>query len=145
MSADTHDLEVCHHEGYDPTINSLFVPAIKVPALGLVFLSGVTAAAPYHDHPHRAEDFADIPPDIEGQAPLLFEHLGQALAAAGSAPERVLSLTRFFANVGRDQDVVNRLQGEFLGTHLPTSATVEVTRLATHPSLLVEIQAVALA
>jgi len=57
-------LEVIHHEGYDPGINSLFVPAIRVG--GLLFISGVTGAPVYHDHPHRAEDFDDMPTDAEG-------------------------------------------------------------------------------
>jgi hypothetical protein len=38
-------------EGYDPDVNSLYVPAIKVHGGSLVFVSGVTAAPVYHDPP----------------------------------------------------------------------------------------------
>lgn len=143
--ADQEGLEVVHHEGYDPAINSLFVPGIKVHSGTPVYISGVTAAPVYHDHPHIPEDFDRIPLDIEGQAPLIFEHLDLALAAAGCRRQDVVMLTRFFVDVERDQDVVNRLQGEFFGGHLPTSTSVQVVRLATDHRLRLEIQAVAIA
>jgi len=138
-------LRVVHHDGYDPAINALFVPAIKVARGSLVFISGVTGAPVYHDHPHRPEVFDAIPPDAQAQARLAFAHLAQALAASGCEPAHVVSLTRYFTDVARDQDVVNRIQGEFFGGHLPTSTTVEVVRLATDPRLRLEIQAIAVA
>lgn len=138
-------LEVIHHEGYDPAINSLFVPAIKVASGKLVFISGVHAAPVYHDHPHRPEQFDAIPRDAAGQAKLAFEHLGLALTAAGCTPRHVVSLTRFLTNIAEDQDAVNRIQGEFFDGHLPTSTTVEVKRLATDPRLRLEITVIAVA
>jgi len=138
-------LETIHHAGYDPDINSLFVPAIKVRAGSLVFISGVTAAPVYHDHPHIESDFDQIPSDAEGQARLVYEHLDLALDAAGCTRGDIVVLTRFLTDVAGDQDVINRLQGEYLGGHLPTSTTVEVTRLATDPRLRLEIQATAVA
>jgi enamine deaminase RidA (YjgF/YER057c/UK114 family) len=138
-------LEVIHHEQYKPDINSLFVPAIKVRAGHLVFLSGVTAAPVYHDHPHIESDFDRIPLDAEGQAALVFEHLDLALAAAGCRREHLVVLTRFLTDVAGDQDVINRIQGDYLAGHLPTSTTVEVKALATDPRLRLEIQAIAVA
>lgn len=134
-----------HHEGYDPNINSLYVPAIKVEAGKLVFISGVTCAPVYHDHPHRAEDFDSIPADAAAQATLAYRHLAQALQAAGCRPSDVVSLTRFLTNLGEDQDAINRVQGEFFEGHLPTSTTVEVKRLATDPRCRLELQAIAVA
>ena len=138
---EVHPIEIIHHDGYDPGINSLFVPAIRVG--GLLFVSGVTAAPVYHDHPHRAEDFNSIPADAESQARLAFEHLDSALEAGRSKRGYVVSLTRFLTNVSEDQDVINRVQGEYFQGHLPTSTTVEVRRLATDPRLRLEFQAVA--
>ncbi|MFN2462031.1 MAG: RidA family protein, partial [Candidatus Velthaea sp.] len=138
-------LQVVHHEGYDPAINSLFVPAIKVARGRLVFVSGVTGAPVYHDHPHRPEEFDAIPADAASQAQLAYAHLRQALTAAGCTPSDVVSLTRFFTDIAADQDVVNRIQGEFFNGHLPTSTTVEVKRLATDPRLRLEIAAIAVA
>jgi enamine deaminase RidA (YjgF/YER057c/UK114 family) len=138
-------LEVVHVAGYDPQINSLFVPAIVVARGRLVFVSGVTGAPVYHDHPHRPEVFDSIPHDAASQARLAYGHLAQALTAAGCAPADVVSLTRFFTHIAEDQDAVNAIQGEFFGGHLPTSTTVEVTRLATDPRLRLELQAIAVA
>lgn len=138
-------IEIIHQEGYDPNINSLFVPAIKVHSGRPVWFSGVTAALVYHDHPHIPSDFEQIPPDAESQARIAFEHLHDALEAAGCRRTDIVSLTRFFVDVAGDQDAINRVQGEFLGDHKPTSATVEVVRLATDERLRLEIQAVAIA
>lgn len=138
-------LEIIHTDQHDPTINSLFVPGIKVRSGFPVYFSGVTAAPVYHDHPHIAEDFDTIPTDAEAQARTTFEHLDQALAAAGCQRTDIVMLTRFLTDAAEDQDAINRVQGEFLGDHLPTSATVEVVRLATDPRLKLEIQAVAIA
>ena len=139
------NLQVVHHDGYDPAINSLFVPAIKVASGRLVFVSGVTGAPVYHDHPHKPEEFDTIPPDAESQAKLAYAHLDQALKAAGCERHHVVSLTRFFTNIAEDQDAINRVQGGFFAGHLPTSTTVEVKRLATDPRLRLEIQAIAVA
>jgi 2-iminobutanoate/2-iminopropanoate deaminase len=133
-------LDIVHLPNYDQTINSLFVPAIRVG--NLVFLSGVTAAPAYHDHPHRPEDFASIPLDAESQARVAYEAMGKALEAAGSSFDRIVSLTRYFTNLREDQDAVNRVQGEYLKGHLATSATVGVTELAV-AGLRVELQAIA--
>lgn len=136
--------EIVHHEGYDEAIVSPFVPAIRtVSGARLVFISGVTGAPVYHDHPHRPEVFDAIPGDIAGQVVNLFEHLDHALRAVGARRSDVVNLIRFFTNVAEDQDTVNRVQGEWFGGHIPTSTTVEVTRLATDPRLRLEIQAIA--
>lgn len=141
----TVHLETIHHDGYDPTIDSLFVPAIKVASGRLVFVSGVTGAPVYHDHPHRPEVFDTIPLDAASQARLAYDHLAQALTAAGCVPAHVVSLTRYFTHIAEDQDTVNAIQSAFFAGHLPTSTTVEVQRLATDPRLRLEIQAIAVA
>jgi enamine deaminase RidA (YjgF/YER057c/UK114 family) len=141
MSQATAPLEIVHTDAHDPAINSLFVPAIRVGSL--LFVSGMTAAPTYHDHPHRPEDFDGIPADAEAQARLVYEHLDEALRAAGTDRRRIVMLTRFLVDADGDQDAVNRVQGEYLGDHLPTSTTVEISRLATDPRLRLEVQAIA--
>lgn len=139
-------VQIIHHEGYDAGIVSPFVPAIAVePGVRLVFISGVTAAPVYHDHPHVPEVFDSIPSSMEEQVVLLFEHLDLALTAAGCRRDGVVNLMRFFTDVENDQDAVNRYQGEWFGGHVPTSTSVEVTRLATDRRLRLEIHAVAAA
>ncbi len=138
--------DVIHHEGYDDTIVSPFVPAIRtVSNARLVFISGVTGAPVYHDHPHVPAVFDAMPMDAEGQVRNAFDHLDLALQAAGCGRHDVVSMTRFFTDVAADQDVVNRHQSQWFGGHIPTSTTVEVTRLATDPRLRFEFQVVAAA
>jgi 2-iminobutanoate/2-iminopropanoate deaminase len=141
MSTVAPDLEPIHHEGYDPNTRIVFVPAIRVG--GMLYVSGVTAAPSYHDHPHRPEQFDHVPADAEGQARMMFANLDLALRAGGSSPDRIVVLNRFFTNIEEDQDAINRVQGEYLNGHLPTSTTVEVKRLATDPRLRMEITAIA--
>jgi 2-iminobutanoate/2-iminopropanoate deaminase len=141
-----HDrLEVIHHPDYDASVFTPYIPAIKVHAGPLVFISGVTAAPVYHDHPHRPEVFDALPREIAGQTALLLENLDSALRAAGCGRGDVVSLTRFFTHVREDQDVVNQMQAEWFAGHIPTSTTVEVKSLATDPRLRLEIQSVAVA
>jgi enamine deaminase RidA (YjgF/YER057c/UK114 family) len=143
--ASTDRLEVIHHPDYDRAIFTPYIPAIKVRAGHLVFISGVTAAPVYHDHPHRPEVFDAVPVDIQGQVTLLFQHLDEALRASGCNRSDIVSLMRFFTNVRDDQDLVNRVQAEWFGGHIPTSTSVEVKSLATDPRLRLEIAAVAAA
>lgn len=138
-------IETIHHEGFDPEMKQVYVPAIRVVEGRLVFISGITAAPPYHHHPHRPEEFDSIPTDIEGQVERLFRHLDLALEAAGCRRSDIVALNRFFTNVRADQDVVNAYQGRWFGGHIPTSTSVEVKSLATDPRLRLEVSAIAVA
>ncbi len=136
--------EILHHEGYDPDIVSPFVPAIRtVSNARLVFISGVTGAPVYHDHPHVPAVFDAMPRDAAGQVRNAFDHLDLALAAAGCGRSDVVNMIRFFTDVEADQDVVNAHQAAWFGGHIPTSTTVQVTRLATDPRLRFEFHVVA--
>lgn len=138
--------DIVHHEGYDKAIVSPFVPAIRVVSNArLVFVSGVTGAPVYHDHPHVPEVFDAMPEDAAGQVRNAFDHLELALTAAGCARHDVVNLIRFFTDVEADQDVVNAHQAAWFGGHIPTSTTVQVTRLATDPRLRFEFHVVAAA
>jgi enamine deaminase RidA (YjgF/YER057c/UK114 family) len=118
-----------------------YAPGILVHGGRLVFLSGVTAAAVYHSHPHRDEEF-DLPSTMREQAVLAMENLGKTLAAAGCTFGDLVSATRFLTDVG-EQDDLNRVWAKYLDGHLPTTTTVEVSRLATHPRCKIEISAIA--
>jgi enamine deaminase RidA (YjgF/YER057c/UK114 family) len=120
-----------------------YAPAIVVRRGNLVFLSGVTAAAVYHSHPHREAEF-DLPASMREQARLAMENLKKTLEAAGCALADLVSATRYLTDV-REQDELNPVWGAYLGGHLPATTTVEVSRLATHPRCKLEITAVAVA
>lgn len=138
--------DVIHHDGYDDAIVSPFVPAIRtVSNARLVFISGVTGAPVYHDHPHVPEVFDAMPMDAAGQVRNAFEHLDLALEASGCQRHDVVNMIRFFTDIDADQDIVNAHQKTWFDGHIPTSTTVEISRLATDPRLRFEFHVVAAA
>jgi enamine deaminase RidA (YjgF/YER057c/UK114 family) len=126
----------------DPKWNMPYSAAIKVHSGKTVWISGVTAAPIYHSHPHRPEEFDDIPADPGEQARLAFEHLGTIVQAAGGTLEDLVQLNRYLVDLDRNQDAINAAQKQFV-TSMPTTTTVEVVRLATDPRLVLELTAVA--
>jgi len=75
---------------------------------------------------------------------LTLENLRKTLAAAGCTMADLVSATRYLTDVS-EQDDLNRVWADYLGGHLPTTTTVEVSRLATHPRCKLEISAIAVA
>jgi enamine deaminase RidA (YjgF/YER057c/UK114 family) len=137
------ELSVVHHADRRTDVLMPYAPGIVVRRGRLVFLSGVTAAPVYHSHPHREEEF-DLPPTMREQAVRVMENLVKTLEAAGCTLADLVSATRFLTDV-QEQDDLNRVWAEYLNGHLPTTTTVEVSRLATHPRCKVEISAIAVA
>src|SRR5215510_9354437 len=135
------EIAIVHHSDRRRDVVMPYAPAIVVRRGSLVFLSGVTAAAVYHSHPHREEEF-DLPRTMREQAVLCMENLKKTLEAAGATFADLVSATRFLTDVN-EQDDLNQVWASYLGTHLPTTTTVEVSRLATHPRCKVEISAIA--
>ena len=135
------EIAVVHHADRRMDVMMPYAPGIVVRRGHLVFLSGVTAAAVYHSHPHRDEEF-DLPATMEAQAVLAMENLKKTLAAAGCTLADLVSATRYLTDVD-EQDDLNRVWARYLGGHLPTTTTVEVSRLATHRRCKLEISAIA--
>ena len=136
-------IEIVHHGDRRTDVHMPYAPGILVAQGRLVFLSGVTAAPVYHSHPHRDEEF-DLPDSMREQARLTMENLKKTLEAAGCTLRDLVSATRYLTAV-EEQDDLNRVWAEYLAGHLPTTTTVEVSRLATHARCKVEISAIAVA
>jgi enamine deaminase RidA (YjgF/YER057c/UK114 family) len=137
----TREIAVVHHADRRLDVVMPYAPGIVVRRGQLVFLSGVTAAAVYHSHPHRDEEF-DLPTTMREQARLAMENLQKTLEAAGCRLTDLVAATRYLTDV-REQDELNEIWARYLGGHLPTTTTVEVSRLATHPRCKIEITAIA--
>ena len=135
------ELAVVHHADRRTDVHMPYAPGIVVRRGALVFLSGVTAAAVYHSHPHREEEF-DLPATMREQAVLAMENLKRTLEAAGCELRDLVSATRYLTDVD-EQDELNRVWAHYLDGHLPTTTTVEVSRLATHSRCKLEISAIA--
>src|SRR5437016_14601407 len=137
------EISIVHHADRRADVVMPYAPGIVVRRGRLVFLSGVTAAAVYHSHPHRDEEF-DLPPTMREQAVLAMENLKKTLEAAGCGLRDLVAATRFLTDV-REQDDLNRVWADYLDGHLPTTTTVEVSRLATHARCKLEMTAIAVA
>lgn len=135
-------VEPIHTSDNDVRWNMPYTPALKVTGAASVYVSGVTAGPVYHSHPHRPEEFADVPSDPGEQAHRAFDNLVQILTASGATLEDVVQLFRFIVDIDRNQDAINHVQAQRMSTRA-TSTTVEVSRLATAPGLLLELTAVA--
>lgn len=123
--------------------NMPYTPAVKVRTGKALYLAGVTAAPVYHSHPHVAEEFDGIPVDPARQAEMTVDNLEAVLNAAGGSLRDVVEMTRYLVDIDQNQDAINRVLGDRLGSHRPATTTVEVTRLATDPRLVLELKAVA--
>jgi 2-iminobutanoate/2-iminopropanoate deaminase len=134
------DVRAMHHPD-KRHVEMPYAPALLVRRGNLLFLSGLTAAAVYHSHPHREEEF-NLPPRMREQAVLLMENLKTTLAAAGCTLADVVSATRYLTDVA-EQDDLNTVWAAYLGAHRPTTTTVEVSRLATHANCKIEISVIA--
>ena len=138
----TRKIEVIHTQKADPSINLPYAPAIKVTGGSLLFLAGVTAAKTYHHHPHIPDEFADIPEGVAEQTALALENIKDALGACGATFSDIVQVTRYLTNID-EQDQLNEVWWQYFGDHRPGTATIEVTRLAAHPKLKVELAAIA--
>ena len=136
-------IEVIHIKGADTSINLPYAPAIKATGGSLLFLAGVTAADPYHHHPHIEAEFDDIPEDVAEQARTALENVKRALDACNATFSDIVQVTRYLTDI-TDQDQLNEAWWSYFGDHRPGTATIEVRRLAAHPRLKVELSAIAL-
>src|SRR5437660_11428169 len=91
------EISIVHHADRRTDVMMPYAPGIVVRRGKLVFLSGVTAAAVYHSHPHRDEEF-DLPSTMQEQAVPTMENLKKTLEAAGCTVAHLVSATRFPTN-----------------------------------------------
>ena len=135
-------IEVIHTVDADLSVDLPYAPAIKVTGGSLLFLAGVTAAPTYHNHPHIESEFDDIPDDVAAQTRMALENVRKGLDACDAAFSDVVQVTRYLTDIN-EQDLLNDVWWEYFGDHRPGTATIEVTRLAAHPKLKVELFAIA--
>jgi len=134
------DVAVVHHPDRRTDVAMPYAPAIVVRRGGLLFLSGITAAAVYHSHPHREEEF-DLPRSMREQAVLAMENLKQTLAAAAARWPIWYrdALPHRCERAGRPQSRVGRLPRRAPADHDDRGGHA----LATHANCKVEITAIA--
>lgn len=81
--------------------------------------------------------------DFESQCHQVFENVRMVLEDVGSSWGRIVDVTAFLTDIGRDFAAFNRLYAEAFAEPYPTRTTVEVSRL---PGVIaIELKVVALA
>jgi enamine deaminase RidA (YjgF/YER057c/UK114 family) len=63
------------------------------------------------------------------------------LDAVGATFSDIVQVTRYLTDID-EQDQMNDVWWEYFGAHRPGTATIEITRLAAHPNLKVELSAI---
>ena len=116
--------------------------AVKATGGTTVYFAGVTAAPPYHHHPHRPEEVDTIPRDLPTQTRMALENLKKSLEAVGATFRDVVFLQTFMTTMEGHAEA-GAVRKEFMGDHRPATTTLQVVRLATDPRCLVEINAIA--
>jgi len=79
--------------------------------------------------------------DFESQCRQVFENVRMVLEDAGSSWEKIVDVTAFLTDIGKDFATFNRLYAQAFGENRPTRTTVEVTRLPT--PIAIELKVIA--
>ena len=116
--------------------------AVKASGGTTVYFAGVTAAPPYHHHPHRPEEFDSLPDDLPTQTRMALENLKKSLEAVGGTFSDIVFF-QFFSTTMEGAVEAGAIRKEFFGDHRTASTTLQVVRLATDPRCLVEVNAIA--
>src|SRR2546429_7273080 len=121
-SSRAKEIWIVHHAARRSDVIMPYAPGIVVRRGSLVFLSGVTAAAVYHSHPHREEEF-DLPATMEAQAVRAMENLKKTLEAARCTLGDLATVTRYLTDVA-EQYRLNPVGARYLARHLPPTTHV---------------------
>ena len=114
-----------------------YAPAIKiVGACDLMFLSGATASALYHHHPHHDDEHIH-PHSIEQQTHNAMEAIKSILDEVGATWKDVVKITKYLTDI-RDGDGMHKTMREYFGDWRPASTMVCINQLSS-PGARVEL------
>ncbi len=112
--------------------NLLFLAGIGPRVRGKSEVPGVTLGA----------DGRVLSYDFESQCRQVFENVRMVLEDAGSSWDRIVDVTAFLTNIGRDFATFNQFYAEAFPENRPTRTTVEVSRLPT--PIAIELKVIAM-
>ena len=128
----------------------VYPAAVKVKGGTLIFLSGQTAGPIYHDHPHKPEQWREVPDDVKDQTRAILEQFKATLKMLGGDLNNIIVLRKYLTNMSEDFDKVFEVTEEYFkqyGEYRPCSTTIEVKQLVSPlvgKELRVEMEAIAL-
>ncbi len=98
----------------------------------LLILSGKTAGPIYHDHPHKPEQWREVPDDVKEQTAAILDQIRAILKMAGGDLNNIVMLRKYLTNMNEDFDEVFEVIEEYFkpyGEYRPASTTIEVKEL----------------
>jgi len=98
----------------------------------LLILSGQTAGPVYHDHPHRPEQWREVPDDVKEQTAAILDQFRAILRMFGADLNNIVMLRKYLTNMQEDFDKVFEVIEEYYkpyGEYRPASTTIEVKEL----------------
>lgn len=118
-----------------------YAPAISISGpVDILYLSGMTAAPLYHQHPHVPEEHQHAP-DIETQVRRAMDKIKLVLDTAGLSLRHVVKITKYLTDM-RDLEGMSKVLTEYFGDWKPASTTICVNCL-NQPGARVEIEVTA--
>ncbi len=119
-----------------------YAPAIHVTGpVDMLYVSGMTAAPLYHQHPHVREEHLHAP-DIETQVRRAMDKIKMVLETEGLTLRHVVKMTKYLTDM-RDLDGMSGVLSEYFGDWKPASTTICVNCL-NQPGARVEIEVTAM-
>jgi 2-iminobutanoate/2-iminopropanoate deaminase len=125
------------HPRPDEAYKMPYAPAVRiVGACNLMFLSGATASALYHHHPHRDEEHVH-PHSIEEQTRNAMLAIASILNEVGATWRDVIKVTKYLTDM-RDADGMNVEMRRHFDGWQPASTMVCINQLSS-PGARVEL------
>ena len=137
IQTEASDTIVAVHPRPEEAYKMPYAPAVKiVGACNLMFISGATASALYHHHPHRDEEHIH-PHSIEEQTKNAMEAIKLIFDVEGATWRDVVKVTKYLTDM-RDADGMNITTGKYFGDWRPASTMVCINQLSS-PGARVEL------
>ena len=102
--------------------------AVKASGGTTVYFAGVTAAPPYHHHPHRSEEFDTLPDDLPTQTRMALENIKKSLATVGGTFKDIVFF-QFFSTTMEGAPEAGAIRKEYFGDHRTASTTLHPHRV----------------
>ncbi|MEM8852144.1 MAG: RidA family protein [Pseudomonadota bacterium] len=118
-----------------------YAPAMRVTAgTDLLFISGATASALYHKHPHDFSEH-DHPTDIREQVHRAMANVKEVLDHEGLTWTDIIKVTKYMTDM-RDFETMTITLKDYFGDWTPASTAICVNQLST-PGARIELEMVA--
>jgi enamine deaminase RidA (YjgF/YER057c/UK114 family) len=111
---------------------TVYPAGVLVKGGDLFILSGQTAGPIYHDHPHKPEQWKEVPDDVKEQTAAILDQFKAILRMVGGDLNNIIMLRKYLTHMSEDFDKVFEVTEQYFkkyGEYRPASTTIEVKEL----------------